>query len=180
MERNLAWGRSQLYYITNPVIGTNRTLNNYYVGTFEKGLSNCHTQYNTTYPVNYTHCLADVVSASNSYTAANQRTFSIQLETAKGTSNVYAKQTHEWCFAVQNSTITNLQRATTLIDQCLHEAEKEGSGCDNKGYYCENVLRLPSYLVDYKNLTMVNPFHGRNNTEKCLTLDIWYGAPKAV
>lgn len=63
MERNLAWGRSQLYYLTNPVIGTNRTLNNYYVGTFEKGLSNCHTQYNTTYPVNYTHCLADVVSS---------------------------------------------------------------------------------------------------------------------
>ncbi|XP_005190980.2 uncharacterized protein LOC101900288 [Musca domestica] len=176
MERCMITGRGQVNSLITNMIATNRSLSNYYVGNFEKGVTNCRTKFNTSYPVNYTHCLADVVSASNAYTISNQKTFSTQLETAKGSSNVYVKQAHECSFSVQNSTITNIQRATTLIDNCLNDTGDKSSNCPNKGYYCENVVSLPSYMIDYKNRTMPNPFLGRNGTEKCLTLDIMYAA----
>uniref|UniRef100_A0A1I8MPN2 Protein TsetseEP domain-containing protein n=1 Tax=Musca domestica TaxID=7370 RepID=A0A1I8MPN2_MUSDO len=176
MERCMITGRGQVNSLITNMVATNRSLSNYYVGNFEKGVTNCRTKFNTSYPVNYTHCLADVVSASNAYTISNQKTFSTQLETAKGSSNVYVKQAHECSFSVQNSTITNIQRATTLIDNCLNDIGDKYSNCPNKGYYCENVVSLPSYMIDYKNRTMPNPFLGRNGTEKCLTLDIMYAA----
>ncbi|XP_073820182.1 uncharacterized protein [Musca autumnalis] len=174
MERCMTWYRGQVNTLVQYMSATNRSLSNYYVGNFEKGISTCRAQFNLSHPVNYTQCLADVVSASNAYTLSSQKTFSTQLETAKGNSNVFVKQSNECSFSVQNSTISNVQRATTLIDRCLHESANEKPNCNNTGYYCENVVRVPSYLIDYKNLTMANPFHGRNNTENCLTLDIWY------
>ncbi|XP_061400285.1 uncharacterized protein LOC133336010 [Musca vetustissima] len=172
MERCMISGRSQVNNLITYMVSTNRTLSNYYTGTFERGVTNCRSKFNESYPVNYTQCLADVVSVSNAYTVSNQKSFSTQLETAKGSSNVYVKQAHECSFSVQNSTISNVKRATTLIDRCLHELEKTNANCATTGYYCENVLGIPSYMIDYKNLTMPNPFRGRNDTENCLTLEI--------
>ncbi|XP_073820184.1 uncharacterized protein [Musca autumnalis] len=173
MERCMLTGRGQVNSLITYMVSTNRSLSNYYVGTFEKGVGNCRSRFNVSYPVNYTQCLADVVSASNAYTVGNQRSFSTQLATAKGSSSVYIKQAFGCSFSVQNSTISNLQRATALIDNCLHNYENDNTNC--RGYYCENVLRIPSALIDPGNATMPNPFYGRNETGDCLTFDIWNG-----
>ncbi|XP_073820180.1 uncharacterized protein [Musca autumnalis] len=172
VERCMVNARIQVNSLTTYMVSTNRTLADYYKGNFENGVKNCATKFNNTYPENYTHCLADVVSASNAYTASKQKTFSEQLQTAKGSANSYVKIAHECSFAVQNSTISNIQRSTDLIGHCLNGWDENSKCINQTGYYCEQVHRMPSYLIDFSNLTMLNPFYGQKQSGDCLMLNI--------
>uniref|UniRef100_A0A1I8MW95 Protein TsetseEP domain-containing protein n=1 Tax=Musca domestica TaxID=7370 RepID=A0A1I8MW95_MUSDO len=170
VERCMLSGRGQVNSLINSMVSTNQTLSTYYVGTFEKGVTNCRSKFNASNPLNYVQCLADVVSASNVYTVDNQRIFSAQLELAKGSANVYVKQAQECSFSVQNSTISNIRSAANLIDLCLNETVDENPDCEG---YCEEVLIIPASMIDPNSTKMANPFFGRNETGECLTFDIW-------
>uniref|UniRef100_A0A1I8MGM6 Protein TsetseEP domain-containing protein n=1 Tax=Musca domestica TaxID=7370 RepID=A0A1I8MGM6_MUSDO len=167
MVNGLAWTNN----LIQTMVATNRSLDTYYTGTFEKGVTNCRTKFNSSFPENYTRCLADVVSASNIYTASSQDTFSNQLQTALGSAEYYIKIAHECSFRVANTSVSNIQRANDLIDHCLNGWD-ENSKCIAKGFYCEQVQRMPNYLIDRSNRTMPNPFYGQKETGNCLMLDI--------
>lgn len=91
------------------------------------------------------------------------------METAKNSASYYTKTAQECSFAVQNSTISKISQASTLIDRCLSGMD-DCSSC--KGYFCESIYHLPASDIDFKNTTMANPFYEREEAGNCLMLNV--------
>lgn len=90
------------------------------------------------------------------------------MDVAKCSANSYIKTVLDCSFTAQSNVVTLISRANTLFDGCV-----KGADClSNAGGYCENVLRIASYVVNVTEPIMPNPFYGDNETPKCLLLDI--------
>ncbi|XP_013115470.1 uncharacterized protein LOC106093043 [Stomoxys calcitrans] len=161
---------NQINNLVNPATGTKNNLNSYYVTNIERDFKSCTTRF-PALDINYTECLAKVISAATTHTTNTMKTFRAQIESALCSSRAYVKTALDCTFIAQNRTITLNAEANLMIDRCIHgldDCERCG-----EGRFCEQVYYMPQYQIEHDNATMPNPFYGRNSSTNCLMIEVY-------
>ncbi|XP_065356298.1 uncharacterized protein LOC135950695 [Calliphora vicina] len=160
---------SQLNSMLNSNLNTRNYLDSYYKNNFEKDIATCQRTYGSL-PLNYTMCVTNVVTTTNSYTINNQKTFATQMNAAQCSATANIKKALDCSFTAQNKTISSIAEANTLINKCL-VGEDDCKQC-NLFNNCSDVQYIKSTEVYYNSRTMANPFYGRSDITDCLLLKI--------
>lgn len=93
------------------------------------------------------------------------------MDSAECSAKANIKRALDCSFIAQNSTISLIAEANTLINNCLLRVD-ECKPCTKYDYSCPDVYNMDYSEVDYKNRTMLNPFYGREYHTDCLMLNI--------
>ncbi|XP_065357669.1 uncharacterized protein LOC135951858 [Calliphora vicina] len=161
---------NQLNSMLSSNLNTRNYLDSYYKNNFEKDIDTCQRTYSSL-QLNYTICITNVVTTTNSYTITNQKSFATQMDAAQCSATANIKKALDCSFTVQNKTISSIAEANTLINKCL-VGQDDCKQC-NQLNTCSEVYYLKRSEVDYNSRTMANPFYGRNDIKDCLKLQIY-------
>ncbi|EDW71422.1 uncharacterized protein [Drosophila virilis] len=147
------------------------SLKNFYNSNLKTLLSDCEKR-NPKSQMNYTICVENVISTTNTFTQNNQKNFNNYMQQAQCTADIRTTQAWECAFNTVYSTSSSLGTAIRLIDDCI--ANKLACASVSCTSSCTNQMIISWKENDFLNATIKNPFYGLDSKLSCLEMKFKY------
>lgn len=108
------------------------------------------------------------ISAVNTYTINNQKSFNTYLQQAKCSADIRINQAWECAFTSIYNTVSAVSTAVRLVDDCIFNQLACASVTCTTGCTTHMVISLNEN--DFQNETIKNPFIGLNSKLGCIEM----------